>query len=53
MSDIKSIILTMFKNNHPLHNFIVLTCRIANTTKPIIITLKARIIENWAVHSQL
>ena len=44
MSDIKSIILTTFKNNCPLHNLILLTCKIANTTKPIITILKAKII---------
>ena len=44
MSDMKSIILTMFENNCPLHNFILLTCNRVNITNLIIEILKAKII---------
>ena len=43
MSDTKSIILTAFKNNCPLHNFILLTCNIVNITNPIIEIIKANL----------
>ena len=40
----KSIILTTFENNCPLHNFILLTCNITNITNPVIPIPKAKII---------
>ena len=45
----KSIILTTFENNCPLHNSILLACNIANIINPIVEILKAKIIENWDV----
>ena len=40
----KSIVLTTFENNWPLHSFILLTCEIVNKAKPIITIVKAKII---------
>ena len=36
----------MFENNHPLHIFVLVTCRITNTTKPNIIIPKGKIIQH-------
>ena len=49
LSHIKNIILNVFENNCPLHNFILLLCRIAKIINMNIEALRAKIMLNWGV----